>query len=207
MARPRDDDKKRAILIAAIRLFADEGLGASTASIARAANVADGTLFRYFPTKDHLLNELYSELKLSLRARLAPVSHDTSLREQLRSAWDVYIDWGFTEPAAHQVTARLSVSTRISARTRADAAEAFSDVNSRLKAAVANGPLRRHPTAFAGALFAAMADTTLAFIIDTPAERETLTADGFAAFWSAIGRGNSNVEMPRNSQQEKDCIS
>ncbi|HAZ3452149.1 TPA: helix-turn-helix transcriptional regulator, partial [Klebsiella pneumoniae] len=56
MARPKSEDKKQALLEAATAAFAQSGIAASTSAIARSAGVAEGTLFRYFATKDELLN-------------------------------------------------------------------------------------------------------------------------------------------------------
>ncbi|HBY4748947.1 TPA: TetR/AcrR family transcriptional regulator [Klebsiella pneumoniae] len=58
MARPKSEDKKQALLEAATAAFAQSGIAASTSAIARSAGVAEGTLFRYFATKDELLNEM-----------------------------------------------------------------------------------------------------------------------------------------------------
>ena len=66
MARSKSDDKREAILSAAISAFADGGLSAPTSAISKAAGVAEGTLFTYFPTKDDLLNALYRQIKLEL---------------------------------------------------------------------------------------------------------------------------------------------
>lgn len=66
MARPKSEDKKQALLEAATAAFAQSGIAASTALIARNAGVAEGTLFRYFATKDDLLNALYLHLKQDL---------------------------------------------------------------------------------------------------------------------------------------------
>lgn len=66
MARPKSEDKKKALLEAATTAIAQSGIAASTAVIARNAGVAEGTLFRYFATKDELINELYLHLKQSL---------------------------------------------------------------------------------------------------------------------------------------------
>lgn len=66
MARPKSEDKKQALLEAATAAFAQSGIAASTSAIARSAGVAEGTLFRYFATKDELLNELYLAIKLRL---------------------------------------------------------------------------------------------------------------------------------------------
>ena len=49
MPRPKTGDKRAAILRAATKTIAEDGIGASTASIAKAAAVAEGSLFRYFP--------------------------------------------------------------------------------------------------------------------------------------------------------------
>jgi len=66
VARPKSEDKKQALLEAATAAFAQSGIAASTALIARKAGVAEGTLFRYFATKDDLLNALYVHLKQDL---------------------------------------------------------------------------------------------------------------------------------------------
>ena len=51
MARPKDPEKHRAILDAAVEEIAETGLGAPTAKIAKRAGIAEGTLFTYFATK------------------------------------------------------------------------------------------------------------------------------------------------------------
>lgn len=74
MARPKSEDKKLALLEAATKAIAQSGIAASTAVIARNAGVAEGTLFRYFATKDDLINELY----LHLNAGSLPVDDGES---------------------------------------------------------------------------------------------------------------------------------
>ena len=61
MARPKSEDKRIAIIAATIHMIAEQGLGAPTAAIAKVAGVAEGTLFKYFATKDELLNAAYLE--------------------------------------------------------------------------------------------------------------------------------------------------
>ena len=56
MARPRSDEKRGAIMAAATRVIAAEGLGAATAAIAQEAGVSNGSLFTYFETKTELFN-------------------------------------------------------------------------------------------------------------------------------------------------------
>src|SRR5829696_9401589 len=61
LARALRADARRnheAILAAAKRLFADEGLDAQMPDVAKAAKVGVGTVYRHFPTKDDLIAAL-----------------------------------------------------------------------------------------------------------------------------------------------------
>jgi TetR/AcrR family transcriptional regulator, fatty acid metabolism regulator protein len=63
MARRRDDDKKRRILQAAVKVFARKGYFAARVSeIARRAGVADGTIYLYFRSKEDILVRLFDEV-------------------------------------------------------------------------------------------------------------------------------------------------
>ena len=51
--------RRRQILETALRLFARQGFdGTSTKQIAQAAGIAEGLIFHYFPTKEHLLTAM-----------------------------------------------------------------------------------------------------------------------------------------------------
>src|ERR1700722_13174654 len=59
MARPRSEDKRKALMAAATRVIVAQGLSAPTAVVAREAGVSNGSLFTYFDTKAELFNQLY----------------------------------------------------------------------------------------------------------------------------------------------------
>jgi TetR/AcrR family fatty acid metabolism transcriptional regulator len=62
MARAQTVDKRRAILDAAVRVFAREGFhSARVSDVADEAGVAYGLVYHYFDSKDEMLNELFSE--------------------------------------------------------------------------------------------------------------------------------------------------
>jgi AcrR family transcriptional regulator len=64
VARTQRADARRnreAVVAAAKRLFADQGLDAQMPDIAAAAKVGVGTVYRHFPTKDHLIAALAVE--------------------------------------------------------------------------------------------------------------------------------------------------
>jgi AcrR family transcriptional regulator len=69
--RPVEGDKRREILDAGLRVFAERGYhGTSVPEVAQAAKVSVGSLYRYFANKDALVNEVYRDAKERLRAAL-----------------------------------------------------------------------------------------------------------------------------------------
>ena len=62
MSRDRTPEKRQRILDAALRIFAERGFyTAKVSEVARAAGVADGTIYLYFENKDDLLISLFED--------------------------------------------------------------------------------------------------------------------------------------------------
>lgn len=75
---------REAVIAAAKELFADQGLEAQMPDLARAAKVGVGTVYRHFPTKDHLIAALVAE-------------HFDRLADRARDALEVPDPWeGFS---------------------------------------------------------------------------------------------------------------
>jgi len=63
----RTSDKRSDILKAALELIAEQGFhGSPMAEIAKKADVAAGTIYRYFESKDELINGLHRELEAEI---------------------------------------------------------------------------------------------------------------------------------------------
>ena len=62
---------RQAVIVAAKKLFAEEGLDAQMPDVAKAAKVGVGTVYRHFPTKDDLIAALAGErfVRLAEKAR------------------------------------------------------------------------------------------------------------------------------------------
>lgn len=90
IAKPaRSGDKRQAILEAALVLFAERGFhGTAVPEVAAAAGVAAGTLYRYFASKEALVNALYQQWKGALlSALLSDFPVDESPRQQFHELW------------------------------------------------------------------------------------------------------------------------
>jgi AcrR family transcriptional regulator len=87
--RPLVDDKRRIILDAALRVFAAKGYhGTAVPDVADAAGVGTGTLYRYFANKEALVNEVYRDAKLRLRAAVMDGVEDPDLvKRDTAEAW------------------------------------------------------------------------------------------------------------------------
>jgi AcrR family transcriptional regulator len=94
------NDKRAAIVKTAIRLFTIRGFyGTPTALIAKEAGVSNGTLFRYFPTKEELINSAYYEIKERTGKNISEgVADEKTLEAKARRMWRNIILWGVTNP-------------------------------------------------------------------------------------------------------------
>jgi AcrR family transcriptional regulator len=84
----RSDAKRNRtlILVAAETAFADHGINASLDEIARSAGVGPGTLYRHFPTREHLLCEVLNGRQAVLLSRRDEAFAMPTGRDALR-AW------------------------------------------------------------------------------------------------------------------------
>jgi AcrR family transcriptional regulator len=187
MPRPRSDDKRAAILDAAARVIAVQGLGAATATIAREARVSNGSLFTYFDTKADLLNQLYLELKTDMgAAALGGLPADGDAREQLLALCTGWLRWATAYPERRRTLAQLDVSDEITETTHQAASRAMKGIAEILERSRANGPLRDAPLAFVVSLANAVADTTIDFTIRDPKNADAHGRAGFEAIWRMI---------------------
>jgi AcrR family transcriptional regulator len=187
MARPRSDDKRNAIIAAAIRVIASEGLGAATATIAKEAGVSNGSLFTYFETKADLMNELYLELKTEMAAAaLEGLPTKSSVRKQVQYMWSHWLLWATSSPEKRRTLAHLAVSDDITPASHQTAGNAFAGIRELLERSRENGPMRDAPLAFVASLMNALAEAAIDFMIRDPANAEEHSKAAFNALWRMI---------------------
>jgi AcrR family transcriptional regulator len=153
-------EKRRAILEAAVRVFARKGFHTSrVGDIAAEAGVAHGLLYHYFPSKEELLATIFRDTWRALLEALREVEEsDKPAREQLRKVAAIVLRTWRREPDLVRVIVRevargpqltreineigqaMDAIERIVARGQ-ERGELRSDVDARLAAVILYGAL------------------------------------------------------------------
>jgi AcrR family transcriptional regulator len=93
--KPRADAERnrRRLLDVAKVAFAEKGVSASLEEIARAAGVGIGTLYRHFPTRDALIDEMYRDEGGQLAEAAERLSNELPPTEAMRKWLLMFVDY------------------------------------------------------------------------------------------------------------------
>jgi AcrR family transcriptional regulator len=184
-------DKKEIILGAALRLFAENGFhGTATAKIAQEANVATGTLFNYFRTKDELIYGLYhsilKECDNYIDERLTSYSIS---KDSFRSIFETTLFWSLENPLHYQYLQQFNYSPY----SKKVVSKAVSQEEHPLFVLIKNGIdlvlIKQMPILFIHSLFSAQINGLYYYIISnnlSKDEQEDLIKEAFEMFWKMI---------------------
>ncbi|MGH7820364.1 MAG: TetR/AcrR family transcriptional regulator [Candidatus Binatia bacterium] len=102
---PSNQDTAARILDGALRGLARHGRHKlSMSDICREAHVSRGTLYRYFKTKDDVLDAIGKHVETSFRRAVdAAVAANPAVEDRLRVVLEVMVDYGQTHEAAARV--------------------------------------------------------------------------------------------------------
>ena len=92
--RPPDrPDRRESILDAALQCFVERGFhGTAIPQIAEKADIAAGTIYHYFDSKEALVNALYQHWKTAVAQRVfAAFPQTATTREQFRAMWNLMV--------------------------------------------------------------------------------------------------------------------
>ena len=126
-------DKRTRLLDAALELFETRGFdGVAVPEIAAKAGVATGTIYRYFATKEALVNALYRHWKAAYNGMiLAPLPPGLAVRDQFTTYWQRMMQFARAHPQAtrfmdlHHHAPYLDAESIAAGRIYREAAEAF----------------------------------------------------------------------------------
>lgn len=95
-------DRRQEVLDAALELFAERGFdGTAVPEIAKRARVGAGTVYRYFESKEAIVNTLYRQHKQALTSSiLGQLDPELPPREQFRVYWHTMARFAHNHPKA-----------------------------------------------------------------------------------------------------------
>lgn len=165
-----DPDKRERILLAATQVFADKGFfHARVSDVAKAAKVADGTIYLYFRDKDDILislfedrmDEILNRFRIAIASCIGPV-------EQLRALIRAHGSMVQEEPKLAQV---IQVELRQSNRfmkeyTPVKFGELLRMIENLVRAGIEQGVFRNslHPGVAKRAVYGAMDEVALHWV-------------------------------------------
>lgn len=205
--------KRDIILDAALELFIQQGFEKTpTSAISKKAEVATGTLFHHFKTKEELINALYLDIKLKVKQALANQQEDVSDPNQLNGqsfkpfferTWYNMMQWVLEHPQQFWFLAQFGESAHISSNTRERVDEAFSDWHALFEIGQQLNIFRPMPVELLLALSAKHMFTSAAYLIENPndAQNETLKEVLFKSAWGQIAllSTEENTQWKANS--------
>lgn len=186
MARPKSEDKRRAIIAAAARIFAERGIAnAPTSAISKAAGVAEGSLFTYFKTKNDLLNEVYHELRLEFSQTLTDFPEGASAATRLRYIWDRYLDMGLAYPKRLKALAQLRASGKLF-HEHEKPTFVFAELIKAAREMASATELRDADSEFLVLSMRAQAEAAIEFIQVHPEQEAACRELGFRMLWTGL---------------------
>ena len=186
MARPRSDDKRKAILEAAIAMLEERGIAdAPTSAISRAAGVAEGSLFTYFKSKNDLMNEVYVQLRQEFSRSLTDFPHEADANTRLRYIWDKYLELGKLKPRRLKVLAQLRASGKLF-REDEQPAFVFREVMKATTEMASRNELRDSHPEFLVLTMRAQAEATIEFIHAHPELEAQCRELGYKMLWKGL---------------------
>ncbi len=180
MSRP-PEHKPETILAAAVAAFSENGVQVSTASIAGAAGVSNGTLFNYFPTKQDLIDRLYVWIKTDLAGAIGEIDDTLPTEQQMREVWDRWLEWARHHRDAHAVVNLLHQSGLASDGARADGLGLIGVPMRVLTAAYENGLLVDLPLPYLVSLVQHQLDQAVVAGL-----KDSEAATAFGVLWNGI---------------------
>ncbi len=192
MVRRLSPEKREKFLTAALELFVAKGVqNTTTADIARQAGTAAGTLFLYFPTKQHLINELVLRIGRQQSETIhSMLDSSMNARDIFHAIWTGSLRWFLDHLPAYRYIQQVRDSNVIPEEVIQESAQFFDYYYLAIQKGLEEGVLRPLPPELIGAFLYqdVVAVMNLLPAIPDPARREEIIQAGFEIFWSGVSR-------------------
>ncbi|WP_299493038.1 TetR/AcrR family transcriptional regulator [uncultured Shewanella sp.] len=183
--------KKQRILETALALFVKQGFyGTSTALIAKQADVATGTLFHHFQSKDELMNQLFISIKQDFATNILNNKQESGdLKQDAQHLWNTSIQWAMENPLKQAFFQQYSLSTVIPANIKKHTMNStLQFIGDFIQAGQEMGLLSNHPLALMQESCHGQYLASTRYFLDNPEKWQdpTYKLASFTLFWQSI---------------------
>lgn len=166
-----ENNKRERILQAAISLFVERGFeNTSVQDIAEASQMAKGTVYLYFSSKDNLIDQVYLYCNLrNVEACDANLDEEQTILQKLFKRMQNAIYWAISHPEESKIERMYLRSSRFIAGYRYENQQNhYQVVDKMLCQGVESGELKQLPTPLLGEIFFGMGAAFLFFFEANP---------------------------------------
>lgn len=114
--------------------------------------------------------------------RLDGLPAGTDLRKRMFHVWSNWMEWAVSNPEKRRALLQLNVSDEITPATRT-AGHKIAELMRQMRA---SGPMHSAPMPFVASIMNALAEATMDFMIQDPANAKKHCKVGFDALWRAM---------------------
>lgn len=185
-----EQSKRDRITEAALKLFIEHGFhNTSTANISKAAGVATGTLFLYFPNKEALINALYKEAKGQLGEVMKPGFPATAdTRSKLKHMWQKASEWALANNDAFRFIHMYKSSPFITTLTNEEVAPTGDFAVNSIKEGMKKGEIATMDIELLFSIIEALLAATVNYInAKQVRNKKQVIEHAFNILWKGIG--------------------
>jgi TetR/AcrR family transcriptional regulator, repressor of fatR-cypB operon len=182
-------DKRKAILQATLGLLSEQGFqGTPMSQIARRADAGVGTIYRYFPSKDDLINALYIDVKLRIAQFVLPAcTGDMPVHKAFKTISRALIQFFVENPDVLSFAEQYINSPLITAATREAGSRIIEPLNMLFRRAIGQDLLKPLPVRMMGDLIYGSLVALAKYSINGGGEPDDIEiAAGIDAIWDMI---------------------
>ncbi len=190
-------DRRESIMRAAVVCFVERGFhGTAVPQIAKQAEVAAGTIYHYFPSKEALVNELYRTWKAAVSQRVFKAfPQGAPVREQFRVMWHELASFALEEPAAFAFIELHNHASYLDDESRAIDRNLKEFAGGMIRLAQAQGRLKPlDPIVLMELVFGGFYGLIRAHYEGRVKLTDELVASAEAACWDTVARHNASTD-------------
>ena len=181
-------DKREKIIKTATRLFVKQGFeNTPTSQISKEAEVATGTLFHHFKTKEDLINTAYIHAKKRIVEETSEnYVNEKDVKKGLKQAWFSSITWGYNNRTEVDFSFKFANSVYITKLSKEQAKTTLEPFTNIIAQGRKEGLFKEIPQKVLEKIYYGIYRSFLDYLCESKKLDKKIIAIGFDVLWDAI---------------------